>query len=425
MTVNKIFCNVPWKEVHINADGTYHTCGAQPSHQRIPISKPFDLNHNVHSMTIPEWINSEYQQQARLNKLNGTYEPRCSMCHNEEEVGSSSKRIKENLKSKIDNNNFVETYNISPDKIYFDYSKDNKGMSNILKPESYHISLGNECNYACKMCVPWASSRLAVEGIANGTYFGPARQNWTEDESAWNQVTDYICDTDNLKFVHLIGGEPLLNPKFENLIDKLLVAGKTDIYLGFTTNGSIVDTALIEKLNAFRHVDIGVSIEGTGLLNDYIRKGTNTKEVLDNIDVYLKYRKEAHVYVTIRPVPSALSVHTLDDLYKWCIERRLDVMTNILVRPEHLQIKHLPIDVKFKLLEKYQQWEYSIPIPGTSDPRDPNRFREHIDSEIRAVINLLKQNGDPEQTKKLYSTIEQWGWLAVPDLKKYFVLEQV
>ena len=420
MTVDKVFCNIPWTEVHINADGTYHTCGAQPNPQRMPINQLLNNKYSVHSTTIPEWINSQYQQQVRLDKLNGVYEPRCSMCYAEEEAGSSSKRVKENLKSKISNINFIDSYNSSPDKQYFDYSKNNNGLTNILKPESYHISLGNECNYACKMCGPWASSKLAVEGLQSGTYFGPAKQNWTEDLTAWNHVTDYICSTDNLKFVHLIGGEPLLNPRFENLIDKLLAAGKTNIYLGFTTNGSIVDAALIEKLNAFRHVDIGISIECAGLLNDYIRKGTRTQEVLNNIDVYLKYRKEAHVYVTIRPVPSALSVHTLDELYRWCIERRIDVMTNILVRPEHLQIKHLPQEIKNKLLAKYYQWDYSEPLPGTSDPRDPNRFKEHIDSEVRAIIHLLQQENTVDQTKKLYDTIKQWGWFNNAGISKYF-----
>lgn len=420
MINSKIFCNVPWFEVHINADGTYHSCGAQPTPQRVPINDTFESVHNVFSMTIPEWINSQYQRQVRLDKLNGIPETRCNMCYKEEAVESVSKRINENLKSEISDTNFETSYNNSPVKSHFEYSKTNQGLSDILRPESYHISLGNECNYACKMCGPWASSKLAVEGIKNGTYHGPAKQNWTDNIQAWDHVTDYICDTDNLKFVHLIGGEPLLNPRFEELIDRLIATKKTNIYLGFTTNGSIVNQSLIEKLNVFRHVDIGISIECMGPLNDYIRKGTNTSEVLDNIDVYLKYRKQSHVYVTIRPVPSALSVHTLDELYSWCIDRKLDIMTNILANPVHLQIKNLPKNIKDRLLTRYQNWKFEEPLPGIGNPRDPNRFREHIDSEIRTIINLLQQDNDREQTKKLYNTIEQWGWFGNPVIRNYF-----
>jgi MoaA/NifB/PqqE/SkfB family radical SAM enzyme len=419
MTQDKIFCMVPWFEVHINADGTYHTCGAQPNPGRMPYPIGWAEKHNVHNMRLEDWINSEYQNCVRLSKLSGVYEPRCSMCYNEEVSGSSSKRLKENHKSKIDDSAFALTYQQSPDFNHFEFSRNNQGQTDVLRPVSYHMSLGNECNYACRMCGPWASTQLAVEGLKNGTYLGPARLNWTEDEVAWKHVTDYICKTEDLKFVHLIGGE-YMNPRFEEFIDKLLAAGRTDIYLGFTTNGSVVDIKLIEKLNAFRHVDIGISIECMGVLNDYIRKGTKTNEVLDNIDLYLKYKREAHVYVTIRPVPSALSVHTLDELYHWCVDRRVDVMTNVLAHPEHLQIRQLPREIKDRLLPKYQRWQFSEAAPADSNPRDPNWFKQHIDSEIRTAIYWLQQEADPVQTAELYDTIRAWGWLAIPEVAKYF-----
>ncbi len=424
MPVSKVFCIVPWFEVHINADGTYHTCGAQPGPGRVPFPPDWVQTHNVHAMRLEDWINSQYQRQVRLDKLAGKREPRCQMCYNEEISGSSSKRVKENLKCKIDHLDFESTYSHSPDVYWFEYSRSNQGLTDFVRPTSYHISLGNECNYACKMCGPWASSQLAVEGLKNGTYSGPARLNWTEDDQAWQHVTDYMCETENLKFVHLIGGEPMMNPRFEQLIDKLLAHGRTDIYLGYTTNGSLVDPDLIKKLNAFRHVDIGISIECLGPLNDAIRKGTRTQEVLTNIETYLQYKKEAHVYITVRPVPSALSVHTLDDLYRWCADRKIDVMTNILSGPEHLQIRQLPQEIKDRLLEQYQRWEFSEPLPGTSDPRDPNRFREHIDAEIRAVQYWLQQPGDSDLTQKLYEQIKTWGWFDRPEIAKFFEVTQ-
>ena len=411
-----IFCSVPWVEVHINADGTYHTCGAQPNTVSNTIAGMID---NVHTMTIADWINSQHQCQARLKKLTGVPEPLCNMCYNEDAMGSSSKRVKENLKSGISDLNFLEDYKASPDLNLFEYSQ-GSGKTNNLRPNSYHISLGNECNMACKMCSPTASSKLAVQMIKGGTYHGPARMNWTTDQTAWDHVVDYICSTDNLQFVHVIGGEPLLNPRFEDLVDRLLAAGKTDIYLGFTTNGSIVNVPLIEKLNAFRHVDIGISIEAMGLLNDLIRDGSATQTVLDNIDTYLKYRKEAHVYVTVRAVPSALSVHTLDQLYLWCVSRKLDVVTNILVRPAYQQIQNLPNSVKQRLLEQYSTWQYSEPAPADSNPRDPTWFKQHIDNEVRAIVNCLKQGGDVMLTEQLYQNINAWGWNNYPEIKKFF-----
>jgi len=416
-----VFCNIPWKEVHINADGTYHTCGAQTN----KISGTLEAEiYNVHTMTIPEWINSQHQITARNKKLQGQSEALCAMCYHEESLGSSSKRVKENLKSRISVDRFDADYQSSPDYPLFKFSTENQGRTDNLSPESYHISLGNECNLACRMCGPTASSRIAVELIQQKAYSGPARMNWTENENSWNHVVDYICRTDNLRFVHLIGGEPLMNPRFENLIDRLLAANKTNIYLGFTTNGTIFNEALMHKLNAFRHVDVGVSIECWGRLNDYVRRGSGTQTVLDNIDLYLKHRKQAHVYVTLRAVPSALTVHTLDELYRWCITRRLDVMTNILVEPEYQQIRHLPLDIKARLLKQYQAWTpMENPFQGTSNPRDPNRFREHIDQEIMAIVAALEQPSDPEQTGILYAKLADWGWFEDSEIQKYFFID--
>ena len=416
MPVKDVFCNIPWTEVHINADGTYHTCGSQPNPMSLTLNGQI---YNVHNMPIEDWINSEYQCSARKNKVKGIAEPLCGQCYAEDAMGSSSKRVKENLKSGISNLNFQKTYMQSIDKKHFDLSEQNNGLSD-MEPYSFHMSLGNECNLACKMCGPTASSKLAVQMIRDGSYNGPARMNWTTNQESWDNVINFICNTRMLKFVHIIGGEPLMNPRFEELVDRLLAAGKTDIYFGFTTNGTTVNIPLIEKLNAFRHVDIGVSIEAVGELNDAIRDGSSTETVLNNIDTYLKYRSEAHVYITARPVPSALSVHTLDSLYSWCASRKLDVLTNMLTFPEYQQIRHLPQTIKSRLLEQYSQWDYSEPLPGTSDPRDPNRFKEHIDSEIRAIINCLEQPADVLKTQELYDKLESWGWLNDPKLKKYF-----
>lgn len=410
MSLDKVFCTMPWVEVHINADGSFQTCGDQSDYIR---------KHNINNTSLSEWINSEHQQQARLEKVSGISNPLCNQCYQEDLVGSSSKRIKENYKSHIHPLHFYKSYKVSPNKPHFDYSLNNHGSTNFT-PTSYHISLGNECNLACRMCAPWSSSRVAQAHTDEGIYDGPIRMNWTDNQQRWDELLDAMCNTENLQFVHVIGGEPLINPKLEQLVDRLIAAGRTNIYFGFTTNGTILNIPLIEKLKVFRHLEIGISIETLDKLNNYIRRGCNTDQVLENIKQYAAHREKSHVYVTIRPVPSALSVHTLDNLYRWCIEHNLDVLTNFLSYPECLQIRHLPQKVKDRLLEQYANWEYCKPNSSESNPRDPHRFREHIDSEIRAIIHALKLEADPAMTEELYQDLRSWGWFNDYDIRKYF-----
>jgi MoaA/NifB/PqqE/SkfB family radical SAM enzyme len=418
--LDKHFCTVPWSEVHINADGTYHTCGAQPN----TISNTEHAKqYNVFNMPINEWINSQWQQQSRQQMLSGQSTSLCNLCYHEESVGGSSKRQRELHKHGIDDRDFFNSVTTSRIASHLEFSKKTNGASDWARPTSYHLSLGNECNLACKMCNPHASSKIAAQLIRENKWSGPARVNWTLDDTAWEHVVQYIIDTENLEFLHVIGGEPLMNPRFMELIKRLRTAGRTNIYMGFTTNGLLYYEDLLENLSDFRHVDIGISIETFGPLNDLVRSGTSTDRVLLNIEKYLTYQKEGQFYVTARPTPSALTIHNIDELFRWCIDQKLDVMTNILSDPKHLQIRHLPHDIKQRLLEKFSLWKPIKPWPLPSNPRDPNRYNEHIDQEMAAIITALQLPNDPDQTKMLYSELSRWGWLTNHQVAKYFATD--
>lgn len=412
------FCSVPWFEVHINADGTYHTCGAQPNHMT---GSDLAKTYCVQNMTIEQWMDSQWQRRSRLDKLNGHANNLCNMCYHEEAMGSSSKRHRENLKSGIAGDDFSRTWSISPDRSWFEYSLEHDGESRYPNPTSYHLSLGNECNLACRMCGPAYSSRIAAEMKQAGHWIGPARLNWTDDDRAWARVVDTMCATRDLQWVHVIGGEPMMNPRFHDLIRRLLDAGLTDIYFGFTTNGMLFDQDIMRALSRFRHVDIGVSVECMGPLNDAIRRGSDYQQVLHNLERYAAFRVPGRVYVTLRTVPSALSVHTLDQLYAWCLDREIDVMSNMLTQPEHMAIQHLPRRIKDRLLAQYGRWAFAQQAKTEGDPRDPTRYRQHIDQEIRAIQQALASPGDPVMTDMLYRDLDRWGWLQSSPLCYYFL----
>lgn len=401
MKNNKVYCPVPWMEVHINADGTYHACGAQPN--KVSGTK-FGSEHNVHNMSIEEWMQSSYQQKNRINKLTDCADDLCSMCYREESLNKSSKRKRE-----------LDKYPVIPIK----YTTPK--LTEL--PTSYHISLGNECNLACRTCSPLFSSGVAIEQKRKGLWEGSVKLNWTENVDAWNMVIDTMTKTPDLQAIHVIGGEPLLNDRFERIIDALIEANLTDIYIGFTTNGTVFNQSLLEKLNIFRHVDVGISIETADKLNDLVRTGSNTNSILQNIQLFLKHRKQDHVYVTIRVVPSALSVHSIQSLFHWCIEHQVDVMSNMLSYPEHLRINHLPLNIKQRLLRQFSSWQFSDKDITNTNDRDPFYFKEHIDHEIKAIVKMLEQPADDTLTKKMYDSLEEWGWFNDDDIRNYFFID--
>jgi sulfatase maturation enzyme AslB (radical SAM superfamily) len=175
----------------------------------------------------------------------------------------------------------------------------------------------------------------------------------------------------------------------------------------------------MDQLQSFRHVDIGISVESWGKLNERIRQGSNTDAVLANIERYLDYRDNEHIYVVLRTVPSALSIHQLDKLYQWAINKKLDVMSSFLQWPPYMAIEHLPEKIKSKLIDQYSQWVYSDKQVVGHD-RNPHNYREHIDNEIRALLECLKKPADPTLTSQLYFNLAKWEWFNDEDIRNYF-----
>lgn len=408
---NNTFCTVPWFEVHINADGSYHTCGMQ--HNWIS-GTDLAKEYNVQVLNIADWMSSKFMYTDRYNKLAGIKDLHCNSCYATECGGGSSKRVRENLKSKIHNRKkvFPLTFAHSPDRVVLT----NPTLSTV-NIRSFHLSLGNECNLYCRTCDPSYSSRIAFMEKAN-----PVRLNWTDNNQAWDHVVDSIVSAPDLQFVHIIGGEPMLTPRFEELIDALIAAGKTDTYFGFCTNGTIYREELFAKLQQFRHVDVGISMESTTILNDFIRAGSSTQDVIANIKKIQKFQAENY-YVTLRPVISALSVHTYDQTLQWALDNNLGILSNTLDQPGNMQVHQLPSDVKTRLINKFSAWPYSNLMDIHTNGREPEHQKLQADNEMRSVINMLHQPNDPAVTDALYAKLQGWNWFKTEEIRNYFYLD--
>ena len=88
-----------------------------------------------------------------------------------------------------------------------------------------------------------------------------------------------------------------------------------------------------------------------------------------------------------------------------------------------MAINNLDANIKERLLKKFSSWQYSTVDTTGTNPRDPNYYKEHIDHEIKAIIQMLEKPNDPVLTEKLYSELTNKGWFTNPDIAKYFELE--
>lgn len=422
----KIFCNTPWYELHIYWDGGFGICCQE--HHRLYQAEQ-QVKYNISNMSIAQWFNSEPVKQWRLGLWGEHKLSLCQRCMKEEEVGATSRRHKSNQKSAIfTKSSFDDSIVQSPHFDNFLYSKNNQGETKTL-PVDLHIDLGNFCNLACKMCHPAASSKIAAQSVKWGNkehkkYIGT---DWTQDEAVWNKFLNELIGM-RLKNIHFMGGETILTKRFHDFLNFMIENKKFDLNFSFVTNGTTFDRELITKLKLFQRVGIEVSIETLTNHNEYSRQGTNTKEVLENIKKYQSECDNDSISLTMRSAVSALTIGHYYTLLQYCLENKFNIKPLIVTAPTFLQVCNLPIKVKEKYLEKYQDLLdkndlQKLDINHDFNESDPTQYKKIIKLAIAQAIGLLTAptpDDNKNEIKKMIEHCAKWDRIYGYDAIKLF-----
>lgn len=435
MPNKNIFCNAPWYELQIYWDGSLGFC-CQEDHKLYP--DEMAGHYNVRNMSIQEWMDSEPMRNSRLMMFKESRNTVCRRCYHDEDYSDTSRRHKCDQKSVIfTKTNFAESYLQSPGFDKFESSRTNNGAYAGM-PIDLHIDLGNYCNLTCKMCKPQASSSIAVQYVKWGIkdakkYVGT---DWTRDEVVWNRVITELAATTTLNNVHFMGGETLITSRFENFVDFMIAHNRFDLHFSFVTNGTTFSECLLNKLKKFKRVGIEVSIETTTAHNAYQRQGTDTAQVLKNIERYLTHCNGTNITLTVRPAPSLLSVGNYSTLLQFCIDQGIIVKSNLVTRPRFLDIRILPTNIRDEYRKTYEQLIIDNNLEDVNcsmdyNESDPNQLRRIVKNQILQCINLLTAPR-PEHSDELMTEMVQWckKWDAVhgynalelyPELKDEFI----
>ena len=402
----KHFCNTPWYEAHIYWDGSLGIC-CQESRK---LSE--DPQYNIQNMTLAEWFNSQPVRAFRMKMFDQAGTDTCSRCYFEEAHSGTSRRHRSNQKSVIFTKQaFKESFEQSPGYDRFMFSKGMDGLTDTL-PIDLHIDLGNHCNLACKMCWPGASTRIASQYVKWGL---PAEQylgvDWTADPKVWARFLDELVTIPKLKNIHFMGGETLLSPRLEQLVDHMILHRRFDVSFSFVTNGTVYRPELIEKLKQFPRVGIEISIETATKHNDYIRQGSKVEEVIDNIKKYKQLCTGSNVSVTLRPAISALSIGYYHTLLDFALEEQLLIKSLIVTNPDYLNPSVLPGQVRDLYTKSYQDIFdrlSTVDIDVDYNESDPANYQHSVKQQARQVIQLMRSWNSRAGMDQLVSKCHQW-----------------
>tara|TARA_R110000822_G_scaffold230080_1_gene362281 strand:- start:241 stop:1305 length:1065 start_codon:yes stop_codon:yes gene_type:complete len=270
----------------------------------------------------------------------------CSACWNDEKNNIPS--LRQSLNGVLTNGN--------PDQLswldlYFKNKKDY--VSDLILMAD--VKMGNTCNHACVMCNPEDSSMIYSDWInkqdsvfvkdytkKDPEYFNNIKFTGFKNTKYRDYIEHVINNNKHLKYLKLLGGEPLLDNQLitslENLDDKI----KKKLKLSLVTNGSVDIVNVLKRIGEFNHIQISVSLEGIGQVHEFARAGSNWNLLENNILNAVAYG----VDLTIHHSFQTSTVLGFTDLVNWCKKHSIRLTCGIVNNPDYLSICSLPPRLK-------------------------------------------------------------------------------
>lgn len=332
----KTFCVAPWFQVRNENDGAKMVCCAMRS-RKIESAGQEPL----------EFLNTSDNIELKKQLHEGTRANACAECWRDEDNGRISQR--QRLNGVLTNNSasIEKTWVGSYFKRKDDFMSDEIMMADI--------KVGNTCNHSCVMCVPddssliyndWRSKpdaffindklksdpgyldRIKLTGYANRNY---------------NQYVKSILSNTRLKYLKLLGGEPLLDRHLLALLKELPERQKGNLSLYIITNGSQNLLKTKQFLGDFKSIKFSVSLEGTSLVQNYARYGSDWDTVSANI---VEFSRSFPSDITVHTTLQTTTIMGFKELAEWTRKNQLAMSLGLCQDPYYLSFSSLPEHVR-------------------------------------------------------------------------------
>jgi hypothetical protein len=387
MTFESSFCASPWLHMRINNAGNYEYC-------RWAVKDDRNAGANIAQTTPTEYF-QKHMAPIRQAMLAGETVPGCRECAQMEQHGKISGRQKQLLKIGVQTNQFAKTLSSSP--WVSEFANNPNGHTDQL-PQDWQIDLGNYCNSACVMCNPHSSSRIATEFYKLGIINQMPATAWCNDPVLVEKFIATLSTSPHIQYLHFIGGETLITPAFNRILQILIDTGlNQSLTLGFTTNLTTWDDNIVKLLCKFEGLNLGMSVECFHQVNDYVRWPSQLTQVQAHADQWIRLAQQQKWLVQIRTTPTALSVSNLLTVYDFAWQHGIPVEScNFLTRPAHLRSSVLPASYRTKIVADMRHWLDHHPAQGDTviNSRNPSVVREQITQDLQSYINYLETAPD-------------------------------
>jgi MoaA/NifB/PqqE/SkfB family radical SAM enzyme len=363
---DKFYCAAPWRGLHINPRGDVKTCCA---------GDPNMLG-NLNTNNIIEILNGDLLQEIRGTIAQGKPHRYCSNCVQAERHGGKSERDWHN--------------NVN---LNFDYA----AAGNLYHyPVIIDIRWNTTCNLSCNYCMEYCSSKWAsLKGI-------PVKSG---SRPYYDQVCDFIeAHHEHIHEVALVGGEPLLLPENNRLLDVI----PKDAIVTLITNltGDLENNKIFQKLAKRNRVGWSMSFDNIGPRLEYVRHGAEWAEIQRNLGLVKNLMTTQGHWGGIHAVYNIYNATRICELREFAEQTGTTVLWQNLFQPDYLDpFLHGPAVAQLAAAEIEKFYALGIATPAErmffdnalSTYRAITQARPGIEQKFQQHIAEIETQYHPDQ----------------------------
>jgi hypothetical protein len=261
---------------------------------------------NLNSSSITEILNSPKLVEIRNSIAQGQAHEYCSNCVKAERFGADSERQWHNR--------------VNPD---LDYTA---AGNQYHYPVIVDVRWNTTCNLSCNYCDPSASSKWAQ--LRQVPFKSGSRPYYEDVCNFIEQHQDHIHE------VALVGGEPLLLPENERLLDVIpknaIVTVITNMNVDFERN------KIFQKLANRTRVGWSMSFDNTGERLEYVRYGSSWTTLQNNLATVKDLMKHNGHWGGIHAVYNIYNATRLVEFKQFAHDTDTSVLWQNLFQPTYL-----------------------------------------------------------------------------------------
>jgi hypothetical protein len=378
--MNNTYCPLLFREVALNNGDVLQPCCQNHSH-KISINESFEKSFNTGQL-----------ENVRQQMLAGETVDGCDQCYREESVGVESMRQRS-----------IKKY----------------GIIKNIEIHAIQIQFDNLCNLKCRMCTSMNSHLLYDDELSVlGKTLSPKKfiTNTTYKE----------IDKTYLREIKLHGGEPLISPRAEEFFKEMVLSNEiSKVTISTYTNGMVIPTDyILEAFKKCRFLDLYISIDGFGNLNEYIRGKSDFNKIVENLKFYsslIDSRPEHSTFIGISTVVNVYNVNKLKDLDQFIAKEfpEFELEKKFLSYPDFLRIPGLPIEYKNKIQDSVKDYPSVLQF---LNKEDAGHFEEFI--LYNNTLDNLAGNSLKDVNPELYEFIQSYKLkkeIKSVDLQKSYI----